>query len=89
MNVEIITPTITALIAAVGGYFIARRRNSGRIDTTEAGVLWEERRLLTQELREEVTKVRDDNTRMQKIIKQQAEHITTLEAKLAELEQAQ
>lgn len=94
------TTVLVAVIGLVGiaigalvNYLISKRKNSGNIDSSEAGVLWEERRLLTQELREEVKELRDSNTTMNqlnqkqgRIIADQAKKITMLENRLAKWE---
>lgn len=55
---------VTSLIT----YFVARRKNSGRIDTTEATELWIEATRIRRELRQEVKEQRAQ-------IKDQAEQL--------------
>src|SRR6266487_5469775 len=54
---------ILAIIAAIGGplvaYLIGAKKLSGRINTSEAGMLWEEARNLRSEYKTEVGDLRD------------------------------
>jgi len=58
--VPLLVGVLTALIAAVGGYVVARRRNSGTVRTSEAATLWAESNQMRQELREEVVHLRQE-----------------------------
>lgn len=79
MRLEIILPIIggvlTAFIAAVGGFLVARRKSSGTIDTSEAKELWEESQAIRRELRERVAELEnrikmleENNLRNQELI---------------------
>lgn len=58
MNYALIAAILGPLIAAIGGYMIAKRTTSGSIDTTDAATLWKESQAMRQELRDEVVALR-------------------------------
>lgn len=51
-----------ALITAFVSYLIARRTNSGSVDTSDAAVLWAESQAMRKELRDEVVSLRTELT---------------------------
>lgn len=53
-----ITATVAGALAAIATYFVARRKTSGSVDTSEADSLWRESRVLREELRDEVKSLR-------------------------------
>lgn len=46
--------------AAIAAWLVARRKASGRIETTEAATLWEESQAMRKELREEAVVLRQE-----------------------------
>lgn len=94
MNVDITFTLVAALVGSLVTYLIARRKNSGRVDTSEAGVLWEEGRLIRQELREELALAREENialkkenAKMRASLDTQDQHIDVQSQKIEALEE--
>ncbi len=54
---EWLFPVASALVAGLTGYLIARRRESGRIDVTEAEQLWEEARAQRLEMQRQIDRL--------------------------------
>lgn len=52
-----IAAVVVAVITATGSWLLARRTNSGTIDTTQAATLWEESRAMRAELRDQVARL--------------------------------
>ena len=57
---------IVALISAITTYIVAKRRESGNIETSEAEQLWEEGKIMRLELREEIVALRSQAAELQK-----------------------
>lgn len=57
---EILAGFGAALATGVAGYFVARRKNSGSIDTSDAATLWAESQAMRKELRDEVVELRNE-----------------------------
>lgn len=72
---DVIVPIIVAIIASGTTYFVARRKGSGRIETSEAADLWAESQAMRRELRDEVKDLRAQ-------IKDLRAHIIKLEQEL-------
>lgn len=49
---------VGVVFTALGGYFIAKRVNSGSIDTSAAADLWQESQAMRKELRDETVDLR-------------------------------
>lgn len=55
---------LTAISASLVTWLVARRRTSGRVDTTEASTLWQEGAAMRAELRDETVSLRAEMVRM-------------------------
>lgn len=77
--VEFLLPLLTALAAAGATYLVAVRKTSGRVDTTEAAILWKEAEAMRQELRTEVIDLREQ-------LKEARSEISILRDRVGELE---
>lgn len=73
-----------AALAALGAYFIALRRASGTIQTSEASDLWEESKAIRQELRDRITELNLEIGRLQGRLEAVEGRNTELDNKIAE-----
>jgi predicted RNase H-like nuclease (RuvC/YqgF family) len=64
---------IPAIIAPAVAYLVAIRKTSGRIETTEAGQLWQEAEKLRTEYKEEIKSLRELVTSLRTRIEELAE----------------
>lgn len=59
MAPEVYISLLGVIVASGGTYLIARRKASGRVDTTEAAVLWKQSQAMRKELRDEVVDLKE------------------------------
>lgn len=64
---DLLAPEVIAAVVALGapviGYFVAKRRLSGRIETSEAGTLWNEASAMRRDLLEQLRTQREQHER--------------------------
>jgi hypothetical protein len=83
---NILIPILVALISVSGTYFAVRRKNSGRVDTTEAGVLWQEATAIRRELRDDNADKARRIDFLEKELSEANNKITGLQDRVATLE---
>lgn len=81
------------LLGIIGKYVMDKRKTSGRIDTTEAAVLWEAQENIRKELTQEVRERRQENNQLRselneanQTIQKQQNKIRLLNNRIFELE---
>jgi chromosome segregation ATPase len=64
----IIAAVLTAITAPIGAYLLAARKMSGKIDTSSAGELWAESRLIRDDYRSRLLAAAERTTRLEERI---------------------
>lgn len=72
---------IGVVVTTLGSYLVTRLKNSGKVDTTEAAILWAESQAMRKELRDEVVSLRNQLTLAQQEIILMRERLNKLEGK--------
>lgn len=82
---EYLVPILGSAVAGVLAYMAARRRSSGRVDTSDAKDLWAESNAMRRELREEVIALRGQLASAHAEADRLRDRVGELETKLGEL----
>lgn len=77
---------ICAFIGAFGTYVAVKRKNSGKIETSEASELWQESQAMRKELRDEVVYLRGRVTNLETAMVEQQKEIQRLRIRVKEVE---
>lgn len=77
---------IAAFAAPLGGYLLAVRRFSGRIESTEASELWQESRSIRDWSKARIDALEQENDRLHEHLASARERIAKLEARLGQME---
>lgn len=72
-----------SLAVGVSAYMVARRQNSGRVETSDAATLWAESQAMRKELRDEVASLRREVSEMAAEIRGLRSEIRILRQRLA------
>lgn len=83
MDWKIIAAILAPIITAVGAYMVAKRTTSGKIDTSDAAILWVSAETIRKELRDEVVALRTELLDTRAACKKD---ITKLNGRIKELE---
>jgi len=78
-----VVPLIGIIVAPLLTYLVARRRSSGRIDTTEAATLWTEAEKLRKLYQDEAERLRKELTGVQEQLATLSAEITVLRKEIA------
>jgi hypothetical protein len=86
MDPNVLIALMSALVAALGAYFISSRQFSGKIDSSEARDLWAESAAIREWSRTRIEQLERENRELRERDRHNTERIAQLELRLQQLE---